>query len=511
MKTTEQRKNDFITRAKRVHDGENLDYSKVIYVNNRTPVTIIDPIYGEYRQTPSNHLKGHGHPSRRSEKISVSKRMSADDFIRKAKEVHKGEKLDYSKVKYTNMHTKVCIISHDIRPDGTEYGEFWQEPSAHLKGSSHPDIAHERRSESQRYTTESFIEQARHCHPDDDYDYSLVEYVNSREKIKIICNKTNSDGKSHGLFLATPDNFLQGKGCPKCGNSISMGEDFIYHLIEDDLGTGEVVRRTRSIVEGAELDIYIPSRRLAFEFNGLLWHCERFKEDRRYHLNKTEKCAENGIVLIHIFEDEYLSKRDILVSKIKRILKTDKNITRVNARDCKISELSTDEAVSFYEKNHIQGYVRSTMHYGLKLHDNIVSAMSFTKRFDEWELTRFASDITMNVRGAASKLFSHFVTDNKPNYIKSFLDRRWAMTDRKNVYDYLGFKLDGILQPDYRYTDGHGKRIHKFLFRKQRLSRKHGFPETMTEHEMANKLGFYRIYDCGLFRYVWKNKHNEKI
>ena len=51
--------------------------------------------------------------------------------------LHIGENLDYSQVNYVNMHTKVKIICHELRPDGTEYGEFWQEPVVHLKGCSH--------------------------------------------------------------------------------------------------------------------------------------------------------------------------------------------------------------------------------------------------------------------------------------------------------------------------------------------------------------------------------------
>ena len=402
------------------------------------------------------------------------------------------------------MHTRVCIISHELRPDGTEYGEFWQEPSAHLKGSTHPDISRDRQANAQRDTTESFIEKAKHAHSDDDYDYRLVEYVDSRHKVKIVCNKIGSNGKPHGIFLATPDNFLQGKGCPKCGNSISRGEEFIYELLVEHFGETNVKRRVRNIIEACELDIYVPSKRIAVEFNGLLWHSEKFNKERNYHLDKTIKCAEKNISLIQVFEDEYLTAPNILASKIKRVFCIDTDIIPVNARNCEVSQITSNDAHRFYEVNHIQGYVRSTLHYALRFGKDIVSVMSFTKRGEEWELTRFASDITMNVRGGASKLFSRFVRDNAPIYVKSFLDRRWATLDKKNVYDRMGFILDGIVPPDYRYTDGHGKRIHKFLFRKRTLSRKYGFPETMTELEMARELGYDRIWDCGLFRYIWR-------
>ena len=49
----------WIERAKRIHQNK-YDYSKVAYVNNHTPISIICPIHGEFTQTPANHIKGQG-------------------------------------------------------------------------------------------------------------------------------------------------------------------------------------------------------------------------------------------------------------------------------------------------------------------------------------------------------------------------------------------------------------------------------------------------------------------
>ena len=73
----------------------------------------------------------------------------------------------------------------------------------------------------------------------------------------------------------------------------------------------------------------------------------------------------------------------------------------------------------------------------------------------------------------------------------------------------MGFRLEKFLKPEYKYTKGQYKRIHKFNFRKQRLHKKYGLPLTMTETEMAKELGYDRIWDCGLIKYVWKNKETE--
>ena len=76
----------------------------------------------------------------------------------------------------------------------------------------------------------------------------------------------------------------------------------------------------------------------------------------------------------------------------------------------------------------------------------------------------------------------------------------------------LGVTFDKFTKPDYRYV-GRGAlshvRVHKFNFRKQTLLKKYpdsGLTEDMTEYEMTQKLGFYRIWNCGLFKYVWENK-----
>ena len=95
--------------------------------------------------------------------------------------------------------------------------------------------------------------------------------------------------------------------------------------------------------------------------------------------------------------------------------------------------------------------------------------------------------------------------------MKTFADRRWTVDKNDNLYTKLGFKLDGIEPPDYMYTDSGGKfRKHKFNFRKQVLNKKYGLPLTMTERVMCQQLGFYRVWNCGLFRYKWKKPVNIK-
>ena len=500
----------FIQKAKEVHKGENIDYSCVVYKNNRTPVKLIDhdlkddgTEYGEFWQTPYNHLSGQCHPLKKGKRISKTKSLSQEEIIERFKKVHKGENLDYSEVIYVNMHTPVKIISHDLRPDGTEYGEFWQEPVVHLKGCTHPEIGKRKLALKQTLTTEEFIEKAKKIHINADFDYSQVNYVNNRTKVKILCNKCDSNGKKHGIFETSPDNFLQGKGCPKCGNHISKAEDEIIEFIEKLLNI-KVEKRNHNILNGKELDIYIPDLKIAFEYNGLRWHSEQFNKDRNYHLIKKNECDKKGIKLFHIFEDEFIYNKDALFAKIKRILNCDFDLPKIPARKCIIKEISKNDAKQFLQKNHIQGYCKASIYLGAFYNETLVSVMSLIKMCNnEWNLVRFASNNNYVVQGICSKFISFFVKNFEVTTIKTFLDRRWENNIENNVYTKSGFKLVGYLKPDYRYTNGHGKRLHKFGFRKQKLHKKYGLPLTMTETQMTEELGYYKIWDCGLIKYVY--------
>jgi len=126
--------------------------------------------------------------------------LTTDKFVKKAKTIH-GNKYDYSKVKYVNNHTKVCIIC-------PIHGEFWQTPMKHLIGRGCPKCGSINRALHKTSSTRKFIEKVKAIYGDK-YDYSKVEYKSSSQKVCIICPK-------HGEFWQTPNNHLRGHGCAKC-------------------------------------------------------------------------------------------------------------------------------------------------------------------------------------------------------------------------------------------------------------------------------------------------------
>ena len=185
-KTTEE----FILEAKKIHNNK-YDYSLVEYKNNHTLVKIICKEHGAFEQVPSSHLQNHGCP----ECSGNNHKKTTEEFILEAKKIH-NNKYDYSMVNYINSKTKIKIICK-------EHGVFEQVSSNHLQGQGCPRCAG-----IQKLDNYSFIERANKVHSNK-YDYNLVEYIDSKTKVKIICS-------THGIFLQKPSNHLQRQGCPKC-------------------------------------------------------------------------------------------------------------------------------------------------------------------------------------------------------------------------------------------------------------------------------------------------------
>lgn len=292
---------------------------------------------------------------------------------------------------------------------------------------------------------------------------------------------------------------------------ISSYEKEIREFLENH---GLICECNRQILIGKELDIFVPSRNIAIEFDGLVWHSEyKGKKDRNYHLNKTIECNKKGIGLIHIFEDEYVNHKEIVLSKLKHILKIeDDNCKKIAGRKCLIKEINKNDAEIFLNKNHIQGYCKSTVYLGAYFENELVAVMSFRKggiTSPEWDLTRFATKEGYIYQGVGGKLFKYFVKQYSPLKVISFADRRWTVDINNNLYTKIGFVIEKINGPDYRYYNSSinkFERFHKFSFSKRKLSKKYFFPLSMTEKEMTKELGYDRIWDCGLIRYVWKNK-----
>ena len=284
------------------------------------------------------------------------KRKTTEEFINESKQIH-GDKYNYSKVKYANNKTKVCIVC-------PIHGEFWQIPQDHLKGrgcskcnggilhsneewvnkflnvhhnkyiydiptnkklSSNtkikiicpkhgfftqrcinhsigqgcPICANEINGINKRSTKELFIKLSKKIHGNK-YDYSKVEYINNHTEVCIICPK-------HGEFWQKPNVHLLNHGCPKCSSS-KLELEIINYLETNKIKyTYQANCKKFNWLGKMSLDFYLPKYNIAIECQGI----EHFKEIAFFggikKLEETQKrdkikkqlCEENGIKLFY--------------------------------------------------------------------------------------------------------------------------------------------------------------------------------------------------------------------
>lgn len=278
--------------------------------------------------------------------------------------------------------------------------------------------------------------------------------------------------------------------------SYSVCEKELYNYINNIIPSTNNYTFNEHRYGGRELDIYIPSKNIAIEYNGLYWHSEQNGKDKSYHLNKTTLCESKSIRLIHVFEDEWLYKEQIVKNRLRSILGETKY--SIYARKCEVREIPNTQARTFIDKYHIQGYVNSPIRLGLFYNNRMVACMTFGKRrFDKkdgFELVRYCTVANFRVLGGAGKLLKHFERNWNPTTLISYADRRWS---QGGVYKSLGFEFVRNSTPNYWYFK-HSVRYNRIQFQKHKLKEKlTNFDPNLTEYENMKLNGYDRIWDCG--------------
>lgn len=279
--------------------------------------------------------------------------------------------------------------------------------------------------------------------------------------------------------------------CYPLKENVSIKEIELFKYIKS-IYDGPVIQNYR---DNIEIDIYLPELKIGFEFNGLYWHSNSQKGNR-YHLDKTNFFSERGIKIIHIWEDDWDYKKDIIKSQISNSFTLS---TKIHARKCQVVEIVDTKSIkSFLNNNHIQGYTNSIKRYGLVYNNELVSIMTFDKSEgrkkmleNEWNLNRYCNKLNTNIIGGASRLLSHFLKETNPTRIISYADKDWS---NGNLYYKLGFEKISSTNPDYKYII-EGRRIHKSRYRKSRLN------TNLSESQFMKKQGIDKIYDCGKIKF----------
>ncbi len=247
-----------------------------------------------------------------------------------------------------------------------------------------------------------------------------------------------------------------------------------------------------------ELDIKVKELNIAFEMNGLYWHNEAAGKDRKYHLNKTIACSDKGIKLLHIFDQEWNTRKEQLKGFIRSAL--NKNSNFLYARNCELRNVEYAEAKVFLDKYHILGSTRFKGAIGLYSDNELISIVTYNNHHrnnKEFLLNRYCTKHNYTVVGGLSKLSKHLF--NLIGEFSTFIDLRFS-----NGKSWLtsGYSLQNTLKPDYFY---YNSKTHKILSKQSRKKSSVNTPNEMTELQHATLDGLVRVWDCGKLKLKYTN------
>ena len=309
---------EFIEKSKLIHINENgipiYGYEKVDYINSHTDVIIYCKTHGDFYQRPNNHLNGATCLDCSNEKSSEIQRMTTEEFIKKAEELHGYDKYNYSQTIYgINGNESVNIICN-------QHGPFEQTPSNHLVGKGCIKCGNEKSSERQRMSLEDCINKFKHFHGEK-YDYSMVDYVNYQTNIKIKCIDHDI------LFYQTPSNHFRSTGCMKChkhgySNKAVLWLNFISKMYNINIQHAENDKEYTILNTKMRADGYCKENNTIYEFHGDFWHGninkyassdiniitkKSFGELYNKTLERENKIKELGYNLIVMWENDWVN------------------------------------------------------------------------------------------------------------------------------------------------------------------------------------------------------------
>ena len=332
----------------------------------------------------------------------------------------------------------------------------------------------------------------------DDYlsvlDEKYEEYCKKRLSLSWLAEATNINLDL--LRSIMDENDLEIKNHPI---RISAQENKLYHKVKS-FYDGEVIQSDRKQLEGKEIDIWIPEKKLGIEYHGIVWH----SNDPTRHLEKFNLAKKNGITLLQIFSTEWEQKPEVVTSIIKSKMGIfDK---RIYARQTIVKELTNIEYTNFTNTYHLQGFGIAKIRLGLYYDDELVSIMSFSKsRFSkkhEWEMIRYCNKFGYQIIGGASKLFSYFVKNYNPTSIVTYADARHSFG---TIYTTLGFEFVNHAKPNYFYFINNGILESRQKYQKHKLEAL--FPDiydvSKTERQIMYEAGYDNVYDAGNLVFEW--------
>lgn len=280
----------------------------------------------------------------------------------------------------------------------------------------------------------------------------------------------------------------------RCYNCDPKGSAEQQEVVNFMLSLGESVdTNCKSLIYPQEIDIFVKNKNFAIEYNGTYWHSE-LRKSNMYHENKTLLCKMKGVQLMHVFDDEWNEKQDIIKSLIKHRLGKDDR--KIGARKCKIFELTKDQRYSFFESNHIDGDVVITnKSWGLIYENEIVAAISVRKPFHKsnqnmLEIARFCTSKNTSVVGGLAKLTKvalKYASDEGYSGLITYVDTRFGTG---KGYEVCGFKYKRKTPPRFWwYHDKSKTRLNRFKYRASKA-------DGLSEKEVAKLAEVVKVWGC---------------
>ena len=292
-------------------------------------------------------------------------------------------------------------------------------------------------------------------------------------------------------------------GCLNSSSAGSQVENEIKSFIES---CGVATMKSHRLLDGREIDIYIPELNLGIEYNGSAFHATIggafSNKDKNYHKNKFILAREKGIHLISIFDYAWKSNQEKIKNYLHDVIAS---TARIYARKCELCIVSKSEAVTFTDKYHLQGSARlQEINYGLYYENELISVMSFGKpRYKEksntYELQRYCVKTGITVVGGAERLLKAFEQEYSPLKVISYSDSNYFSG---GIYPRLGFTFVKYTEPDYVWVHN-GDLSFLSRYKCQVKTLKNKYPELYEqaigskENYIMSNLGYFKIYGCG--------------
>lgn len=216
------------------------------------------------------------------------------------------------------------------------------------------------------------------------------------------------------------------------------------------------------------------------------------ENDSKANLKLTLKVQEQGKQVLHIFSSENPKAWLSLINSKLRLNKV------IDANDCELKELCSDDVKLFLKENNIQRNFKTKINLGLFYNGSLIQVMCFGKsRYNhnfEYELIRTCPKNGFYIKDGALKLFNYFIEKFNPKSICAYANLRYQTG---KTYEKLGFNFIRLTEPNYFYIDSSGILHSRLKFQKHKLKSFKNYSDDKTELQIMQENGYQRVYDCG--------------